>query len=398
MKIIKNILVVFLFLGSSMLFAQKETEVINKANGLVKEKKYESAFDVLEKFDPKNKNPEVFLLKQDIVLKYFVTSLSHKMFSLKDIKPDEDIMDYRGKEGSSSAKMFDIEENLNELIKKHPKNYKLYKSLADFYYDAMLKYGNWTKAEGELKVLIEKNYKIAIENNAGDYMSHYSLGYLAILDEKFKDAIGYFSKSIELNNEYPTSNYNLSLAYLYSEDPTNALKYALKAYELYQEKEYKCDAARLVSQLYYETKDMERALNYIEIADQILPDNYYNLKLMVKLLLEKKHLAFYEKLNAFFNLAPANPAIYNDLEEIFYKSEQGERLVDFLNEKKNEKGYDDNTLGAIYFHIAKFSLYNGNKKVIKENALKAKGYFDKVFEKDHEIFSLIDQLISKSEQ
>lgn len=395
---IKNMLFALLFMGSSTVFAQKEAEVINKANSLVKEKKYESAFDALDKFDPKNKNPEVFMLKQDILLRYFVTSFSHKMFSLKDIGPDEDIMDYRGKEGDSSAKMFDIEENLNELIKKFPKNYKLYKSLADFYYDAMLKYGAWTKPEGELKILIEKNYKIATENNAGDYMSYYSLGYLAILDEKFKDAIGCFTKSVELNQEYPTSSYNLSLAYLYSDDLTNALKYALKAYELYQDKEYKCDAARLTSQLYYETKDIENALKYIEIADKIQPDNYHNLKLMLKLLAEKKHLAFYEKLNVFFNLAPANPTIYNDLEEIFYKNDQGKVLVDFLNEKKNEKGYDEKVLGSIYFHIAKFSLYNGDKKVIKENALKAKGYFDKVFEKDHEIFSLIDQLISKSEQ
>ena len=67
---VKNILTLFLVVVSSMVSGQKSGDVIGKAKRLVNEKKYESAFSELNKFDPKNKNPEVFLEKQNIVLNY----------------------------------------------------------------------------------------------------------------------------------------------------------------------------------------------------------------------------------------------------------------------------------------------------------------------------------------
>lgn len=398
---VKNILTLFLVVVSSMVSGQKSGDVIGKAKRLVNEKKYESAFSELNKFDPKNKNPEVFLEKQNIVLNYFVTSMSHKMFSLKDIKPTEDIMDYRGKgESESSLVMFDIGEILPKLISKNPKNYKLNKALADYYFDAMIKYGdNWLISDEELKERIRENYKIAIDNKEGDYMSHFSLGQLFTNENKFAEAIPEFLKSIELKSDYATSNYNLAISYMYNNETENALKYALKAYELYTDDlDYRSDAARLTSQLYLEKKDFDNAVKYIELADKAVPDNYYNLNLMLKLYAETKHADFNKKVDVFFNLAPSNPTIYDDLERIFYEYNAGDKLVFFLNEKKNNKQFDDKTLGTIYFHIAKFSLYNEAYKSVKENALKSKEYFIKVFEKDHQVFGLIDELISKSEK
>ncbi|MBP1663943.1 MAG: hypothetical protein H6Q19_1083 [Bacteroidetes bacterium] len=52
--------------------AQNEITTLEKANQLIANKKYESAFKTLQDFDPKNEKPDVVLLKVDIALNYFV--------------------------------------------------------------------------------------------------------------------------------------------------------------------------------------------------------------------------------------------------------------------------------------------------------------------------------------
>ena len=79
---------------------QTEKGTLKKANELIKEKKYQSAYKLLNDFDPKNCNVEIVLLKEDIVLNYYITSIMHQVFSLKDLEKNEDIMDYRDKEVS----------------------------------------------------------------------------------------------------------------------------------------------------------------------------------------------------------------------------------------------------------------------------------------------------------
>lgn len=380
--------------------AQKQEEAtVQKFNQLVSQKKYLSAFEVLEDFDPKNSNSKIVLLKQDLVLRYFVTSLSHKMFSLKDIKPDEDIMDYRGKEGDSNMVLFDIEENLEQLIKKEPSNYKLRKALADYYYDVLIKYGgNSEKSYEDLKKLISDNYQIAIENATGDYMSYYSLGYLAILDKNYPQAINYFQKSVELNNSYPTSNYNLAVAYLYNNDDDNALKYALKSYELYTEPSYKSDAARIVSQLYFDKNDFERAIKYINFSNELVPNDYDNLKLLLKIYAKNDHKDLIKNAGVFLMLDPSNPQIYNDLEDIFYTYKKENELVDFLISKKDSSEFDNKALGTIYFYLAKYFSLRKDKIKTEEYCNKAKEYFSKVFDEKNEVFDFLKQLISNSEK
>src|ERR1700759_437737 len=100
MHFFKLLSVILLLAMPWLAYSQSADDAIKTAQKLITEKKYDSAFEVLEKADPNNKNADVVIEKEDIVLRYFVTSIMHKVFALKDLKPDEDIMDYRGKNGS----------------------------------------------------------------------------------------------------------------------------------------------------------------------------------------------------------------------------------------------------------------------------------------------------------
>lgn len=386
----KRITILFLTLCSFTVFGQTESETIKKANEFIADKKYETAFNLLDEFDPQNDKPDIVLLKEEILLNYFVTSIMHQLFALKDIDKEEDILDYRGKEGSYGMQMFQVDSILTRLITIYPDNCKLYKGLADYYYDVHLRYsGRWLLDDDELFPLIETNFQKAVDGNCADYLSYYVLGYLNLAQEKTKESIPYFLKSIELNEDYASAHYNLAYAYLFTDDMENALKYAKTSLDLYNGNEYKSDAARMVGVIYTELNDDKNALKYYEMADKIDPENYYNIKPMLNLYLKSNNKKANETTKAFFDLAPANPTIYNDLEEIYFSNQKEKDLIAFYKTQFSEFKDDNKIQGNLNFYMARIHLYT-NKKLAKKHFKKAKKYFEKVFDENHAVFSAIN--------
>jgi tetratricopeptide (TPR) repeat protein len=395
MKKISIVLMLFLQLTA---FAQTETETIKKANDLITEKKYESAFKLLDNFDPRNSKPDVVLLKEDIVLNYFVTSMMHQMFALKDLEKNEDIMDYRGKQGSFGMQMFQVDSILENLIKIYPNNCKLYKGLGEFYFEVHLKYGGrWLKDDNEVFKLMQTHFQKAIDGNCADFRSHYVLGYINITQEKYKESIPYFLKSIELNKDYASSHYNLAYAYLYIDDRQNALKYAKNSLDLYTDQEYKSDAARMLGQIYSELNDDKNALDSYKLADKIDPGNYYNIKSLLNLYVKTGDKEAQETSKTFFNLSPSNPTIYNDLEDIYYNNGKINELALFYKSQLLSFKDDNIVLGNLNFYLAKTYLET-DKKTAKEYFLKAKDIFSKIYDKDHKVFKAIEEGLSQCEK
>ena len=387
----RKIATIFLTLLSLKVFGQTEIETIKKANDFIADKKYETAFNLLDKFDPTNDKPDILLLKKDILLNYFVTSIMHQMFALTDINKNEDILDYRGREGSFRMLMFQVDSMFTRLIKIYPTNCKLYKGLGEYYYDAHLRYGGrWLKDDMELFELIQANFQKAVDENCADYLSYYILGYINLAQEKIKESIPYFQKSIEMNKTYASSHYNLAYAYLFTDDRENALKYAKVSLDLYNDKEYKSDAARMLGQIYTELKDHKNALTYYEMADKIYPENYYNIKSILNLYIKTNNKKAKETTKAFFNLAPENPTIYNDLEEIYFNNEKDNDLIVFYKSQFFLFKDNDIVQGNLNFYLARIYL-DTDKKLAKDYFIKAKEVFGKIFDKDHVVFSAIDE-------
>ena len=378
------------------IYAQNESVTLENANKLIGNKKYETAFKILQDFDPENENTNIVLLKVDIALNYFVTSIMHEMFAFKDLKENEDIMDFRGKSGSFGIYAFSIDSILSELIKTHPDNYKLYKGLGDFYYQAQLKYGDkWLKDEKELTNLIIKNYQVAIDHKLADDKVYYATGFQYLTQSKYKETIPLFQKSIELNNDCADAHYNLAFAYLYTDDRENALKYAKNSLELYKDTELKSDAARMIAQIYSELKDSNNAINYYELADRLSKENYYNLKPLLALYVETNNPKKEVMLNSFYNLAPDKPTIYNDLGNIYFENKKTGELIEFFKSKlltyKNEK----KIIGNLNFYLGKLYI-DSDKKIAKEYFLKAKSIFLAIYDKDNQVFKAIEDGIKRT--
>ncbi len=371
-------------------YGQAQADIIKKANYLVTNKRYESAFKLLSSFDPKNQLPDIVLLKEDIALNCYVATTEHQLFAFKDMRWNEDVMDYRDKAGSYTMFRFPINTILDTLIKIYPGNYKLYKGLGDYYSAVELIYDNkWLISEDSLFKLIKKIFQIAIDHNSGDDFSYYELGYINLSQQQFKDAIPYFLKSIALNKNNPDAYYNLAYSYLYTDDRDNALKNAKASYRLYEDSINKADAARMVAEIYAELKDTGDAIRFYRVSDEIDSGNYYTLQPLLNLYVRTDNKKSAETLSEFFYLDPENPTVYNDLTDIYYDTKKTGELIDFYKSKLPEFKDNDKVTGNLYFYLAQIYLAI-DKQVAAGYFIKAKEAFEKVYDSDNQVFKAIN--------
>ena len=64
-------ILLFLAFASLKAFSQSPENTLKASAQLVTEKKYDSAFEVLEKADRQNQNAGIVMAKEDILLRYF---------------------------------------------------------------------------------------------------------------------------------------------------------------------------------------------------------------------------------------------------------------------------------------------------------------------------------------
>ncbi len=393
----KKIIILFLLFCTYSLYSQSESLTLLEADKLISAKKYESAFKVLDEFDKTNSIPDIVMAKLDILLNYFVFSVNHRNFSLKDLDANENILDIRGKEGIYSVHNFPADTIINNLLKKYPNNCKLYNSLGTYYYEMFQYFNEKPPIEVHtLHGLIISNYKKVIDGKCDNFMTHYAIGFIYAIRSNYRESIPYLKKSIELNNKFPNSLYNLAFIYTILKDNTNALKYAELAFEQYNDNKLKSDAARLIGNLQMSNKDTVSALKYYEKANELLPNNYFNIKPLITLYAKNNASKFTEYSKKFYELEPTNPTIYNDLVAIYKDNNKIEVLIDFLKSQLNNPKNNNLINANLNFYLGTASL-NVNKKKAKEYYLKAKEIFNLVYKPDHDVFKSIEEGIKKSE-
>lgn len=386
MKQFFTLLLIFTFLIS---LAQEDA--IENANQLIQKKKYESAFNFLNGADPANKNPDVVMAKCDLVLKYFVTSIMHKMFALKDLKPDEEIMDIRGSNGNFAMFAFAPDSILNMLIEKYPDNYKLRKALAYYYHEVHLNYQqNWLEPDSVVIGRFLNNYKLAYDNGIYDYWSVYGIGYAYLIKQDFKSAIKYLEKSCKLKHDNPSGYYNLAYAYMFTDQREKGIRSAKTAMGLYDSPKFKADAARMIATLYRELGDFENASIYYKRAAIIQPDDYYTVKSLFEFQLSRNNEEYPERTKEFFVLAPGNPTIYQDLLNAYKDYEKEDELFDFFSSQHNSYIKDNRVNGNLYLYKAIIQYDKEDFKLSQANFDKSRDLLEKIFEPDHRVFELID--------
>ncbi len=393
-QIMKLKLTVILIFCITVSFAQKG--VIDEANKLIKLKKYESAYKLLDNADPNNEKPEIAIAKTKLVLNYYVTSEMHQIFALKDLTPNEKLSAIRGGEGNYSMYKFSPNTILLDLIEKHPNNYELQKELGNFYHEIHLNYeNNWLIPDSVLVNKFKNYYLNAYEKGVFDSWSAYGIGYAYLINLDYQSAIPFLKKSIELNSKDPYSNYNLAYAYLYTDQTEKGIESAKKALDLYDDPDDKANVARMIAVMYQEQEDSVNAIEYYKKADAIQPNNYSTVKALLELEMDLNMEAYRQRTKQFFLLAPEAPTIYQDLMRFYWTANKPDELIRFLSEQTNNYSTDYTVSGNLKFYTALIQHDKKDFKNAKLNFRLAKEAYEKVFDADHQVFKVIESYNNK---
>lgn len=376
-------------------FSQSEKDILKQAQELVSGKKYNSAFKLLNGFDPENQHPDIVLYKEYIALNFFVKSISHQIFSFRDLESYEEISEAREQDGPSDSYHFPVNDILDSLIRVFPQKYDLYRGLGDYYYEAHLRYGeDWIKNTEQVFDLMEKNYSVAVNHKAGDFKSYYVLGYINTSNQKYEESIPCYRKSIALNDGYAPAWYNMAYSWMNLDERDSAIACAMEAYTLYTEPLFKGDAARLIATMYNEMENDSAAIAWFKLSNAADPNNYNTLKPLLRLEVTNETEDTASTREVFFKLAPENPTIYNDLNEIYLFNERSQALIAYYQKKTEEYKNYPKVLGNLEYYLGQIYM-DIDKNISRKYLLNAKQIFSEVYEPDHEVFGLIEDALNE---
>lgn len=361
----------------------------------IEDRKYSTAFQLLSDLDPENKNPEAFRRKIDICIDNYIMSMGHQMFALKNLEPGEEINKLRGRDGSYDMYSLDVATIATQLIADYPENYELKFAIGRYYHSMHLNCGNCSMSATERITKFERLFEECYENDVYDYFSFYGIAYAKINKQEYEASIPFFLRSIELNDEYASSHYNLAIAYLYLEKREKSIEYAKNAIERYSyHPTYQADAARITAMGYEFLEDFENAYTYFKMANKINPGDYYNLKPLLNISLQLKKEDARAIREELFLIGTDNPTVYQELIYAYFDYGEINDLLAYFKSKIPTYKEDFATLGSLHFYIGKIQLDEGETEKAKQSLITAKNTFSKVYPEDHQVFPVIEQIMA----
>lgn len=192
-----------------------EAQVLQQASDLMLERKYESAFKLLNQFDPRHRRPAIVLKQTELALNYYLRSRELEGFGFRDLAPTERLDSLRAKYTRAAIPYpFAVEPILLNLKKRYPTNYKLDRALADYYYQVLqCECAEAEKSPKALMALISRYYTTAHKHGLGDYLSYYAMGYVRMSQGRFAESVPLFKRSVALRSNYPLAHFNLAYSY-----------------------------------------------------------------------------------------------------------------------------------------------------------------------------------------
>ncbi len=394
--IMRYFIVIFLCFSGFVLNAQQD--VIDSARSLVNEKQYYSAWELLHSADPRNNNPRLLEEKTTLVSSYFVNSINHVLFGLKDLEEDETVMDYRGKPGSYDMIKFDADSLTRRLIRKNGKDYLLYRNLANYWFEVYLSYANSLESGANPLDTVQKYSAKALKHGDEHFRTYYLLAYCFTMDQSFQKAIPLFRKSIQQNDTFPASHYNLGYAYLFTNQQANAVIHANEAFRLYQDSLQKADAARMAGIALMELGKPDKAQMFYERSMDYSPGDYNTLQNMLQLYFATGDADRADSVaTEIFARAPASPRVIDDLANLYRQEGKTADFTSLMQEQLEEYEGRYEAKGNIYFGLAKLKMEAEPVKA-KEYLLKARENFAEVLPGSHYVFNVILQALEHIEK
>lgn len=207
--------------------------------------------------------------------------------------------------------------------------------------------------------------KQALKINPNNPKLNWKLGSLYLKSLETKEAIYYFQEAVRLDNRNPEYVLGLSIAYDYAGQKSLAYNFAE---EVLKRKPESSEAWCIKGRIQAENEQLERALQYFNIALEINNKNIYALNEKGCLLLKmNKILDGIEIFNVAIDIHPKDTNLLLNIGLAYIKLENYENALSFLTKAQNHKLNSPilyNALGLCYCHL-------DNVELAKESYLKA---------------------------
>lgn len=378
-------------------YGQAAPAALAQAAKLEAAKKYEAAYKVLDKADPKDQQPAVLLQKEKLLLDYYLIAINFQGFGLKDLGPTETVQQLRGKEGQYSMHLLDIPKQLTQLQKQFPQDYRLRKGLGDYYYRASLCHcGEQDKTEAELLQLVIDNYDQAHAHQLGDFMSYYAVGYAHLVLEQPQPSVAAFEKSIALNPQYADSHYNLGYALLQLKKPVEATPHAQTSFRLYTDPALKADAARMLGQLYRQQQQPAEARKALLQSLELQPKSYPSLRSLLELAVATHAPNAATWASRLYQLNPADDQMFSDILDIYQAQGQWAEAEAFFRGQLPKAPAQPAAQGLLHFYVAILNMQLKRPQVARPHFLTAQTQLRKVAKPDNPLFQLIDKGLAET--
>lgn len=328
--------------------AQKESSVLKKADKMIAERQYESAYKMLDEFDPTNDRPAVVLKKESLVLNYFTQSIMHRMFSLQDLAEGESLDSIRANYTSGNVIVFEADSLLLRLLAKNPGNKELLAGHTS-YHDAVLNDYNsdiWS-------MYIDSVCLELLTADKENPTACYQVGLFYNMEgEDFEKAEHFYRQTVTLCDTHYHAHYNLGIMEYYLEKFPAAATHVRRAYFGYQQPTEKADAARVLGILYdNELDNADSALHYFQQATAI-DSSYLNNAFLLGYYLKHNDPRAESLARHCWALAVGGDSPFEDANDLlarFLNQEMTDAAVQFLTQRNNEASNDfDRGLSSLY--------------------------------------------------
>lgn len=228
-----------------------ETLVLQKATELIQSRQYETAFKLLNKFDPQHHRPAVVLRQTELALTYHLRSREYEGFGFIDLKPLDRLDSLRARYTRAAIRYpFAVEPILKNLLRRYPTNYKINRALADYYYQVeQCTCAEADKTPAALYALMARHYAVAHAHGLGDATSYYAFGYARLSQARFAESVPLLQRAIALRPTYAQAYFQLAYSYTELKKLPQALSAARAAARFAENPDLKYDAEFVASEL-----------------------------------------------------------------------------------------------------------------------------------------------------
>ncbi len=264
----RKIFTLLVILMCSNVFAEKwniyagadETtiETIKKCDEQIEQKKYQSAVNTVGSCS----NEYIIYKYIEVCTQYFAQSMMHSMFAFKDLEEGETLYDVRTGEGPFNMVYRDDPDTIIDNYKKeHGNSIVLELARANYYFDALKRYGDqWLKTPEEILTFVKDVYSRAYAKEIYDVCIIDKYASILLQELNFAEAEKLYSLLTEKEPTFGNYWYNLALSRMWQNNYQGAIEPAKMAVENTEEDpNYHLDAYLILADSYSYSKDFESA-------------------------------------------------------------------------------------------------------------------------------------------